>query len=270
MGALVSLCLLQPSQAGFERREHGARQIGMGGAFVGIADNAWAMIFNPAGLGQLKAGEVSAFYSPQPFGLTELSLSSVAVVQPTSFGSFGIAGSRFGFELYREISGTVSYANSYDDIFFFGVNVTYNSLTIKNYGSASAIGVDIGVLTKITGDLRWGFFAANINAPTIGQAREKLPQVYSTGLSYSPVSSLLVGVDVVKDVRYSAVVKGGLEYNLVDVVSLRAGVGSNPTKFSSGLGVHYSYVQFDYALTSHQELGLSHQFSVTINFKKVE
>lgn len=242
----------------------------MGGAFVGIADNAWAMMYNPAGLAQLRAGEISAFYSPQPFGLKELSLGTAVVVQPTSWGSFGVSGSRFGFELYREISGAISYANSYSDIFFFGLNVTYNSLTIKNYGSASTVGVDIGVLTKITSELRWGFYAANINAPAIGQAKEKLPQVYSSGLSYMPVAGLLVGVDVVKDVRYSAVVKGGLEYKPLDVVSLRAGVGSNPTRFSSGLGVHYSFVQFDYALTSHQELGLSHQFSVTINFKKVE
>lgn len=235
MGVLLSLFLFQQSQAGFERREHGARQIGMGGTFVGIADNAWATIYNPSGLGQLRTGEISAFYSPQPFGLRELSLGSVAVVQPTSLETFGISGSRFGFELYREISGSFSYANSYSDIFFFGVNVTYNSLAIKKYGSASAVGVDIGVLTRITSELRWGFFAANINAPTIGQAKEKLPQVYSSGLSYMPVAGLLVGVDVLKDLRYSAVVKGGLEYKPVDVVSLRAGVGAIPQDLAPDL-----------------------------------
>jgi hypothetical protein len=119
----------------------------------------------------------------------------------------------------------------------------------------------------VTGGLRWGFFAANINAPSIGQAKEKLPQVYSSGLSYSPIDGLLLGVDAVKDVRYPTLIRGGIEYKVVDAASLRAGVGSNPTKFSSGLGIHYSLVRFDYAMTTHPDLGLSHQFSVTVDLK---
>jgi hypothetical protein len=269
--AMVSTLLISgTARAGFERREQGARPVGMGGAFMGIADNAWAAVFNPAGLAQVRSGEVSAFYSPQPFGLQELSLASFAFVQSTSLGSLGLSGNRFGFELYRELSGTISYANSYKENFSFGINITYNSLTIKNYGSASAIGVDVGLLATITPGFRWGFFATNVNAPTIGQAREKLPQMYASGLAYSPVQNLLVALDVVKDVRYPTVIKGGIEYRLVDVVNLRAGVGSNPTKFSSGIGIHYSLVSFDYAVTTHQELGLSHQFSVSVLFSALQ
>jgi hypothetical protein len=267
--AVVLLCLLclQNAQAGFERRDQGARPIGMGGAFVALADNAWAIIFNPAGLSQLRGDEISVFYSPQPFGMTELSLASFAFVHPTSRGSFGLCVNRFGFDLYREVSGTFSYANSHNDIFSFGINLTYNSLAIKNYGSASAIGVDVGLLATVTSRLRWGFFAANINAPSIGTAEEKLPQVYSSGLSYSPVDGLLLAIDAVKDVRYPTLIRSGIEYKVLGVVSLRTGVGSNPTKFSSGLGIHYSVVHFDYAMTTHPDLGLSHQFSVTIDLR---
>jgi hypothetical protein len=242
----------------------------MGGAFVAIADNAWAIIFNPAGLTQLRGDEIAAFYSPQPFGMTELSLASFALAHPTSYGQVGVSVNRFGFDLYREVSGILSYANSYRDVFSFGINLTYNSLAIKNYGSASAIGVDIGILATITRGLRWGFFAANVNAPSIGQAREKLPQVYASGLSLRPADGLLLGLDVIKDIRYPALLRGGLEYRLVDLVSLRVGVGNNPAKFSSGLGVHYSFVHFDYAMTTHPDLGLSHQFSVAVDFNDLQ
>lgn len=262
--AVLTSFFIQTAHAGFERRDQGARPIAMGGAFVGVADNPWAAVFNPAGLARLQEAQTSIFYSPQLFGLKELSLSSAVLAIPTALGSFGISGTRFGFELYREVSGTFSYAKTHRNIFSFGINVTYNSLTIKNYGTTSAIGVDIGFLASVTEALHWGFFAANVNAPTIGQAKEKLPQVYSTGLGYSPLRGVLIGVDLVKDVRYPAILKGGLEYRLMDVLSLRTGVGSNPTKFSSGVGAHYSFVQFDYAVTSHQELGLSHHFSVSI------
>jgi hypothetical protein len=257
-------------QAGFERRDQGARPIGMGGAFVAIADNAWAIIFNPAGLTQLGGDEIAAFYSPQPFGMTELSLASFALVHPTSYGEVGFSVNRFGFDLYREVSGILSYANSYRDIFSFGINLTYNSLAIKNYGSTSTIGVDIGILTTVTRGLHWGFFAANVNVPSIGQAKEKLPQLFASGLSFRPADGLLLGLDVIKDVRYPALLRGGLEYKVVDPVSLRVGVGNNPTKFSSGLGIHYSFVHFDYAMTTHPDLGLSHHFSVAVDLNEVE
>jgi hypothetical protein len=267
---IICLSCVGSAQAGFEKRDQGARPIGMGGAFVAIADNAWAIVFNPAGLTQLHGDEIAAFYSPQPFGMTELSLASFALAHPTSYGQVGFSLNRFGFDLYREVSGILSYANSYRDVFSFGINLTYNSLAIKNYGSASTIGVDIGILATITHGLRWGFFSANVNAPSIGQAREKLPQVYASGLSFSPADGLLLGLDVIKDIRYTALVRGGLEYRLVAPVCLRVGVGNNPTKFSSGLGVHYSFVQFDYAMTTHPDLGLSHQFSVAVDLNELK
>jgi hypothetical protein len=267
---LVCLFWVGDAQAGFERRDQGARPIGMGGAFVAIADDAWAIVFNPAGLTQLQGDEIAAFYSPQPFGMAELSLASFALVHPTSYGEVGLSVNRFGFDLYREVTGILSYASSYRDIFSFGINLTYNSLAVKNYGSASAIGIDIGILATVTRELRWGFFAANINAPSIGQAKEKLPQVYVSGLSFRPAEGLMFGLDVIKDIKYPALLRGGLEYKLVDPLSLRVGVGNNPTKFSSGLGVQYSFVHFDYAMTTHPDLGLSHQFSVAVDLNEVE
>ncbi len=119
---LAFILCLEVARAGFERRDQGARPIGMGGAFVALADNVWAIAFNPAGLSRLRGDEVSAFYSPQPFGLTELSFASFAFVHPTSRGSFGLLVNRFGFDLYREVSGIFAYSNSYKDVFSFGID----------------------------------------------------------------------------------------------------------------------------------------------------
>ncbi|MCK5503985.1 MAG: hypothetical protein KAJ10_02425, partial [Thermodesulfovibrionia bacterium] len=41
----------------------GARATGMGGAFIGVADDATAASWNPAGLIQLEKPEISAVYS---------------------------------------------------------------------------------------------------------------------------------------------------------------------------------------------------------------
>lgn len=253
-------------RAGFEPTEHGARPLGMAGAFVALSDNVWAPFFNPAGLRLMNWREVAVFYSPQPFGLKELAHGSISYVEPTSIGAFGFSARTYGFELYREVTATVSYANAYRNVLFYGANISYYHLSISNYGSDGTIGIDIGILAYITDYLRWGFCAINMNMPTIGQAKEKLPQVYTTGLSFNPLSELVMNLDVQKDVKYPASVRFGVEYEIFDMLALRTGVANNPSKFSAGLGVRYSIIEFDYALYTHQELGLTHQISVGISF----
>ena len=68
---IIILCLLLFTDA-FAQVENasslnpvgsGARAVGMGGAFIGVADDATAASWNPAGLIQLERPEVSAVYS---------------------------------------------------------------------------------------------------------------------------------------------------------------------------------------------------------------
>jgi len=252
--------------AGFEPGEHGARPLGMAGAYVALSDNVWAPFFNPAGLRLMNWREIAVFYSPQPFGLKELAHGSFSYIEPTGIGAFGFSARIYGFELYREATATVSYANAYKNILFYGANINYHHLTITNYGSDGTVGIDIGVLAYLTDDLRWGFCAVNVNVPTIGQAKEKLPQIYTTGLSFNPLNELVMNLDVQKDVKYTASVRFGVEYEIFDMLALRTGVANNPSRFSAGIGVRYLIFEFDYALYTHQDLGLTHQISVGVSF----
>ena len=98
-------------QPSFAQTGEGGRAAALGGAQVALADDAWATIANPGGLVQLKGGEASCFYSPQPFGLAELSTQAAALVIPTRYGGLGISGSKYGFTLYHELSVSFSYAH---------------------------------------------------------------------------------------------------------------------------------------------------------------
>jgi comEA protein len=250
----------------FSQTEQGARPLAMGGAYIALADNVWAAFFNPAGLAQMNWREFSVFYSPQPFGVKELAQGSFAYLEPTNIGAIGLSGRVYGFELYREVGGAISYSNSYNGFVFYGATLRYTSIAIQNYGSTETIGIDVGVLAYLTNYLRWGFAATNVNAPTIGQAKERLPQTYSTGLSYNPAAELVLNFDVFKDVKYPIAIRFGAEYELLDMIALRAGIGNNPSTFSAGVGIRYSLFEFDYALSTHQDLGMTHQLSVAISF----
>lgn len=250
----------------FELIDIGAKPISLGGAFTSLANNSNAVYYNPAGISQIPFREVSVFYSPAPFGLKELANGSVNYVEPTKFGAFGLSAKTYGFELYKEITVTASYSNNYKKKIFYGANINYYNLKIQNYGSASTFGIDIGGLAYLTDFLRWGFAAFNLNRPKIGTQDDKLPQVYRTGLSIQPRRELNFVLDVEKDTRYTTSVKAGVEYSLYDMIDLRAGIGTEPTKFSGGVGLYYSIFEIDYGFYNHQDLGLTHQGTITINF----
>ncbi len=252
--------------AQFELIDIGAKPISLGGAFTSLANNSNAVYFNPAGISQIPFREVSVFYSPAPFGLKELANGSVNYVEPTKFGAFGLSAKTYGFELYKEITVTATYSNNYKKKIFYGANINYYNLKIQNYGSASTFGIDIGGLAYLTDFLRWGFAAFNLNRPKIGTQDDKLPQVYRTGVSIQPRKELNFVLDVEKDTRYTASVKAGIEYSLYDMIDLRAGIGTEPTKFSGGVGLYYSIFEIDYGFYNHQDLGLTHQGTITINF----
>lgn len=70
---LISLCLLftTSSYAGFMDLGAGGRPLGMGHAFVGLADDINAIYYNPAGLINIKKMEFTFMYAPLFVGLTD-------------------------------------------------------------------------------------------------------------------------------------------------------------------------------------------------------
>lgn len=250
--------------AAFERIASGARGAAMGGSLVALAGNEWCAFVNPAALRTIEQRTLSLFYAPQPFEMKELAFGAAAYVEPTSIGSFGLAATRWGFELYNETRLALSFAEEFVSGFYAGVNISYNALSIRNYGSASTLGVDVGLLMDVSESVRWGFGALNINAPTIGAAKEKLPQVFSTGVAFTPMPGASITASVMKDVRYPVELRIGLEYTLIEVLALRAGSTSDPNTLNAGLGVRVGFADFDYAFSSHSALGMTHQFSISL------
>jgi hypothetical protein len=250
--------------AAFEHLQSGSGIAAMGGASVAVGQNPWSVFSNPATMTGLDGRTLSFSYVPSPFGLKELAHGAFSFVEPTSAGSFALSGSRFGFELYREVDLQLSYAKDLSDLLCVGATVHYYHLSIERYGSAQTFGFDIGFLAHLSDQIRWGFTAFNVNAPTIGSAKEELPQVYVTGLAYSPLPDGAIMVDIEKDIRFPVELHIGVEYKLLDLVALRAGTTSDPAILSAGLGIHYSFVQLDYAFTDHAELGATHQASLSL------
>lgn len=267
---LIVIICTKVSFAQFEFTDIGARAVGLNGAFTSLSDNSLAIFYNPSGLGQMKYREFSVFYSPAPFGFTELSTSALTYAEPFKFGTVGIGIKNYGYELYREINVMLSYGGKYRERIFYGLNFNYYNLNIKNYGSSSSVGVDAGLMAYLTKFLSWGFFGKNITGSTIGLSKEKIVQVYRSGFTVTPRNDLSLILEAEKDVRYPLSIRAGMEYGLLDYVDLRAGVGSEPATFTGGIGFNYKIFQVDYALYHSQDLGLTHQGTLTVNFGGIQ
>jgi hypothetical protein len=266
LNVLLIVFTLKPGNAQFENIDLGARAVALNGAFSSLSNNSLAIFYNPAGLGQMKYRDFSVFYSPAPFGLSDLSTAAFTYAEPLKYGVIGAGLRTYGFDLYKETSIMLSYGNGYKNKLFYGVNLNFYHLNIQNYGSASSFGVDVGAMAYINKYLRWGFFGKNVTGSTIGESKEKIAQVYRTGLNYKPLNEVGLMLEIEKDVKYPVSVRAGFEYSLLDYVDLRAGVGNEPTSFTGGIGFNYNIFQLDYALYKSQDLGITHQGSITVNF----
>jgi len=248
----------------------GARQISMANSDVALANDVFSLFNNPAGLAQFNWREVGIYYSPAPFGLTELSNGFVAYNEPFDFGSISIGGMTYGFDLYRESRVVLGYAYNYDNILFAGATVNYHTFSIQNYGSTGAFYFNLGGLVYILNELRWGFAVSNLNRATVADTDDQIPMVFNTGFSFDLLQNFSLNFALEKDIRFNPSVQFGIEYDIIEYLSLRAGTSNDPSRFTTGVGINYSIFSLDYAFFTHQDLGLTHQAGIILSFGKEE
>jgi len=252
----------------FPQYNPGAKQISLANSDIALANDVFSLFNNPAGLAQLNWREVGIYYSPAPFGLTELANGYVAYHEPFNFGSLAIGGMTYGFELYRESKVLISYSYNYDNIFFAGAVLNYHNYSIKNYGSTGVFYLNLGGLVYILNEIRWGFLVTNINKASVAEFDDQIPMILSTGFSFDILDNFSLNFSLEKDIRYNPSVQFGIDYDLIEYLSLRIGASNEPSRFSTGLGINYSVFSLDYAFFTHPDLGLTHQAGIILSFGK--
>lgn len=264
----ILLFILIVSTSNIAQIQPGARQISIANADVALANDVFTLFNNPSGLAQMNWKEVGIYYSPAPFGLTELANGYVAYQQPFSFGSLGIGGMTYGYELYRESKIILGYSYNYDNILFLGAAINYQTYSIQNYGSTGVFYLNLGGLVYILENLRWGFSTSNVNRATVADQDDQIPVVFNTGFSFEILQNFSLNVSLEKDIRYDFSLAFGIDYDIIEYLSLRIGAADNPSKFTAGIGINYSILGLDYAFFTHQDLGLTHQAGITLSFGK--
>ena len=275
----------------------GNRALGMGGAFVGVADDASAMIWNAGGLGLIQRLELQATHS----GYVDLESREdyLSVVLPSwRWGTAGISVRHFGIDgIESRDDGNVllgdNLSNSETEIALgfgrpvseavsVGGTVKLQRQSLAGF-SGSGLGADLGVLARPSALLRtpaewmerltWGISVRNVVQPSIRLDQESVhdPSVIRTGFSYQHPSiagrPALFTLDLEKSRAVTTKVHAGLEVRVHPLLGIRTGI--NGGRLAAGMAVAWRDFVVDYAfgdgdLSSVHRVGISRSLGRTL------
>jgi hypothetical protein len=255
---LINIC--------FAQENPGAKQIALSHSDVALEGDPFSVFNNPAGLSEIQSNVVGIYYSPSPFGLSELASGFCAFSKQTSFGIFSLGFMKYGFELYKETKLAMGYANNFYGKFLYGIVINYKNISIMNYGNKGFVFFNAGGIAKLSDEINIGFSLENFSRTTINDEANQIPVVFWCGISFKIIPDLTLFTSVQKELSFDPSLRFGAEYFIIDCLQLRFGTSREPDTFSGGVGITYLPLQFDYAVSSHPDLGFSHQFSLSASF----
>lgn len=271
----------------------GARPLGMGKAYVAVADDANALFLNPAGLSLSKEWKATSMSTRM---LEMVDYKVVGGVMPTRIGTVGIgyivlstpAGYKTTDKNSLSSASEISFGSSELILslgreigsVMAGANLKLLNKNFSGYSGAavgSGYGLDIGVLCKLREDLNLGANLQNaISNVSWGNTSEDLGTVLKIGVAGKPVKDkVLVAVDA--DLNFSGngplALHAGVEMKPIKLLTIRFGAdqyplssSENATNLTAGAGMDLGNFDFDYAY--HQDGNLAgnstHYFSISI------
>ena len=297
IGAALALAALLPLGAGrafastgeagfaFLKVGVGARAMGMGSAYVALADDPTALHWNPAGLAASHDGiNLTAMHNEW---IEDFRQEYAAVAMPLGRGAFGASFTGFytsqlerrddtgvltGHFGYNDIAANLGYGMQVAPGADAGLSARYIREAIAEE-SASTFAFDVGGKYKVkeTG-LSLGAAVQNVGgkAKFISESFP-LPLTVRAGAAFKRPIAKLQGTGLItteyrkargEDARFHV----GGEYAYHDWLALRAGAkfGYDNQDVSFGLGITRGNIRFDYALLPiGANLGASHLFSVS-------
>jgi long-subunit fatty acid transport protein len=248
-----------------ENKMGDAASAGMGNIGT-FSTQIYAAQNNQAGLGFLEQTSFS-IYNSRAFMVNGVNTFAGLAAIPASFGTVGLAINYYGYEAYNEQKIGISYARKLSPDFALGIQFDYLSTNIKEYGQASGVTVELGLLYFINKDFRLGVHFFNPVQSKIGDIEEPVPAIAKIALAVDPSEKVTLAIENELTLRNRMNFKGGIEYRPDPKFKLRTGVTTEPFTLTFGLGLQLSTWQFDLATGFHQYLGLTPHLSIIYSIK---
>ncbi|WP_131537155.1 PorV/PorQ family protein [Pedobacter nototheniae] len=260
------LLILLSTSSLFAQNNLGPRLTAMGNNGASTTD-IWSLQANPAGITGIVSPTISLNYIKHLFS-NDVSTQALAVVIPLKKNFVGLSFQRYGFSAYSEMKIGFAYAKKFHNNLAIALNINYFQLKIINYGASNGFSVDIGLLYHLNEQLTLGAFVSNPSRQKYGskEIEAKIPSNLNIGATYKTSDKLLIASTITKILKEPIDVKVGLDYKILNILSLRAGLSIKPFKQYAGFGISYKKMLIDMATAYDPNLGYAPQIAIGYAF----
>ncbi|MCD6098271.1 type IX secretion system membrane protein PorP/SprF [bacterium] len=308
MAILVSVLMILATRVSSQEFV-GARPIGLGGAYVGLADDANATVWNPGGVAFLPQREATGMYSRLYWGIDDdnIGVGFFSYVNPVQkVGTFGLTWQNLSSRIYTENRFSLTYARSFTvSGFALGLGLNTNLLMsgynksrfvpnpdepvdIANeelFKNTSKIGVsfDIGGKLVLNDRLSVGLLLSDLNQPDIsleGYSNGAKPFTGRIGVAYNyrdflyPVLDFQFINDEVNGGNIFSPHLGVEAWFSEKMFAIRGGADERELSFGASYRFQSKWgFQVDYAfvypLSEMRKVSQTHKFSATVRVPNV-
>jgi long-subunit fatty acid transport protein len=257
----------------------------MGGAFTGVADDATAIYWNPAGACQIGAREITLGHTDY---VADIKLGNIAYVAPVGNYVVGVGVENLYVEDWRrDIDGNVlgTFVNNLTNV---GLMLSYQATNEVAVGGvvkgiyeqldterSSGVGIDLGMMYDL-GGINLGLVVQNLGSGiSYGDVTGALPTNLKVGIGYGGIASGkgLVSSDIKIPVNGNRIISVGGEYNVWKTLYLRGGYSlmENNTLgplygLNTGMGFAVSGYRINYGFAPFGTFGSIHRVSFNKRF----
>ncbi|TKC10026.1 hypothetical protein FA048_07400 [Pedobacter polaris] len=244
----------------------GPRLSAMGNNGSAIQD-IWSVEANPSGITGITTPIIALNYSKYLVD-SELSKQAISFVLPVKNNFIGTSFQRYGISEYNEIKAGIALAKKFGDKLSIALKGNYHQIKISNYGASTGFSVDVGAMYHLNKQLTLGVY---INNPSFQKYSSKaietvIPTIIHVGASYKASDKLLIATTISKDMNAVVDVSLGIDYKLLEILSLRAGLTAKPFKQYGGFGINYKKLLLDFAIETNAYQGYTPQISLAYVF----
>ncbi len=236
----------------------GARNSALSGATLTIGD-AWATFNNVGAIGNLENSTGAITYQNR-YNIPEFMVLGGSFIQVSKWVNTGLSFYRFGDNLFNEQKAGLSIGNKIQMV-SLGAGANLLQYKIKGLDTWQYWVFEFGGVAQLSEQLFIGAHIFNISVDT------EVPVIMKAGISYQPLSDLMINIETHKSVDANARLVTGIEYYLIRSLALRSGFSTNPFKSAYGLGIVLNLFDFNYAFSSQSDLGSIHEISLNFSLR---
>lgn len=245
----------------------GATSVGVGGTASVLTDE-WSTVNNPAAMGFHPSSSIGLSYQNR-YLLNELSTSSLSFLW--SFkkkGKLGSYFSHYGNNMYRLMSGGLSYGMKLHPTFSMGIGLNYHRLQFGDiYGFSHRLSATFGLYYQLNSNLDFGFVVHNASRSALStDTEERFPTRFNLGVKYQFSKQVFWSVEAEKYLTFPLNVKSGILYKHNKQLSISLGVNTKPVLMAFGVGLQLKHFQFYMSAAWYQSLGVNPAMSFTYDW----